>query len=105
MQCMLHYCFISIICYQVSVDILLGLQIGHALRHILTHLQELDGGGVLLQPLPEVRQQTAIGEELGHNVNGPLFGADTIQLNQVLMTQLPGLSERRRELKQQLNIT
>lgn len=34
--------------HQVSVDVLLGLQVGHAFRDVLTHLQQLDRSRVLL---------------------------------------------------------
>lgn len=49
---------------------------------------------MLLQALPEVRQQAAVGEELGHYINGPLFGAHAVQLDQVLVAKLPGLSNK-----------
>lgn len=81
------------ISYQVSVDVLLSLQVGHALCDVLTHFQELDRGHVLLQAFPQVAEQAAVGEELCDNVDGPLFGAHAIQLNQVL--ELPGSREKR----------
>ena len=84
--------------HQVSVDVLLRLQVGHAFRDVFTHLEELDRGRVLLQALPEVRQQAAIGKELGHYINGPLFGAHAVQLDQVLVAKLPGLSKKETEV-------
>lgn len=86
---------ISPVSHQVSVDVLLGLQVGHALRDVLAHLQQLDHRRVLLQPFPEVRQQAAVGEELGHDVNRSLFGAHPVQLDQVFMVELPGLSQKK----------
>lgn len=78
------------------MDVLLRLKIGHALRDVFTHLQELDSCRVLLQALPEVRQQAAIGKELSHYINGSLFGAHAIQLDQVFVAKLPGLISRRK---------
>lgn len=46
---------------------------------------------MLLQALPEVGEQAAIGKELSHDINGTLFGADSIQLDQVLVAKLPVL--------------
>lgn len=80
------------------MDVLFRFEIGHAFRDVFAHLQELDGCRVLLQALPEVRQQAAIGKELSHYVNGSLFGAHAIQLDQVLMAKLPGLSKKGRKL-------
>lgn len=82
---------LSCVSHQISVDVLVGLQVGHALRDVFAHLQQLDGRRVLLQSLSQVRQQAAVGKELGHNVNGPLFGANAVQLHQVLMSKIPGL--------------
>ena len=80
--------------HQVSVDVLLGLQVGHAFSDVLAHLQQLDRSRVLLQPFPEVRQQAAVGEKFGHDVNRSLFGAHPVQLDQVFMVELPGLSQK-----------
>lgn len=80
------------------MDVLLRLQIGHALRDVLTHLQQLHRRWVLPQSLSEVRQQAAVGQKLSDDVNGSLFGADAVQLDQVLMAQLPGLKKRGRKL-------
>lgn len=80
------------------MDVLLGLEIGHALRDVFTHLQELDRCRVLRQAFPQVRQQAAVGKELSHYVNGFLLGAHAVQLDQVFMAKLPGLSKRRRKL-------
>lgn len=84
--------------HQISVDVLVGLQIGHALRDVFAHLQQLDGGWVLLQSLSQVCQQAAVGKELGHNINGPLFGANAVQLHQVLVAKIPGVEKSRVEL-------
>lgn len=73
------------------MDVLFGLEVGHALRDVFAHLQQLDGSWVLLQSLLQVRQQTAIGEKLGHDINGSLFGANTVQLHQVLVLKIPVL--------------
>lgn len=83
--------------HQVSVDVLLGLQVGHAFRYILTHLQQLDHSRVLLQSFSEIRQQAAVGQKLSHDVNRSLCGAHTIQLDQVFMMEFPGMSQSRRE--------
>lgn len=88
-----------LVSHQVSVDVLLWLEIGHALRDIFAHLQELDSRWVLLQALPEVRQEAAVWQEFSHYVNGPLCGADAVQLDQVLMAKLPGFTKRRSEVK------
>lgn len=77
---------------------LIGLEIGHALRDVFAHLQQLDGRRVLVHSLSQVCQQTAVGKELGHNINGPLFGANAVQLHQVLMSKMPGLRKRRVKL-------
>lgn len=53
---------------------------------------------MLLQALPEVCQQAAIGKELSHYINGSLFGAHAVQLDEVLVAKLPGLSKTRRKL-------
>lgn len=84
--------------HQVSVDVLLRLKIGHALRDVFTHLQQLHRRWVLPQALSEVRQQAAVGQKLSDDVNGSLFGANAVQLHQVLMAQLPGLKKRRGKL-------
>lgn len=83
--------------HQVSVDVLLGLQVGHAFRDVLTHLQQLDHSRVLLQSFSEVRQQAAVGQKLSHDVNWSLCGAHAVQLDQVFMMELPGLSQSRRK--------
>ena len=75
--------------HQIPVEVLAGLQVGHALGHVLAHLQQLDVGGVLLQALLQVGEQAAVGEELRHDVDGPLLGAHAVQLHQVLMAELP----------------
>lgn len=80
------------------MDVLLRLKIGHALRHVFTHLQQLHRRWVLPQALSEVRQQAAVGQKLSDDVNGSLFGADAVQLDQILMAQLPGLKKRRGKL-------
>lgn len=67
-----------LVSHQVSVDVLLGLQVGHAFRDVLAHLQQLDHSRVLLQSFSEVRQQAAVGQKLGHDVNGSLCGAHTV---------------------------
>ena len=76
--------------HQIPVEVLVGLQVGHALGHVLAHLKQLDVGGVLLQALLQVGEQAAIGEELCHDVDGPLLGAHAVELHQVLMAELPG---------------
>lgn len=84
--------------HQISVDVLVGLEVGHALRDVFAHLQQLDGRRVLLQSLSQVCQQTAVGKELSHNINGPLFGAHAVQLHQVLMAKIPGVEKRQNQV-------
>lgn len=81
----------SVPSHQIPVDVLLGLQVGHSLGDVFAHLQELYGGGVLPEALPEVGEQAAIGEELSHNVDAALLGAHAIQLHQVLVVEHPSL--------------
>lgn len=47
----------------------------------------------MINTFTEVGEQAAIGEELCDYINGPLFGADTIQLDQVLVSELPDLTQ------------
>lgn len=95
-MCCTHYKR-ALLSHQVSVNVLLRLKIGHAFRDIFAHLQELDSVWVLLQALPEVREQATIGKELCHYVDGSLFGTHAVQLDQILMAKLPGLNKRRRK--------
>ena len=67
-------------CYQVSVDKAVSLQVLHSLTHILAHGEQ----DVFTQNsafLPQVVEKAAVLHELGHDVNGSLLRAHTIQLD------------------------
>ncbi len=75
--------------HQVSVDETVCLQVLHPLTDVLTHGQKPR----LLQspaPLPQEVQQAAVLHELGHNQQGALLQANTIQLHQFGVAQSPG---------------
>lgn len=54
---------------------------------------------MLLQALLEVCEQAAICKVLSHYINRLLFGAHTIELDQVFMAKLPYLSKKEKEVK------
>lgn len=80
--------------YQVSVQELLGFQVLHSFTDILAHLQQL----CRLESLPSFPQEVqeaAIGHVLSDDEDGTLLRADSIELHQLLMRQVPVLGTRR----------
>lgn len=74
--------------HQVSVKELLRLQVFHCFTDIFAHLKQL----LCLEAvphLPQVVQEAAISHVLGDDEDGALFGADAIQLHQLLMGKIP----------------
>lgn len=79
--------------YQVSVQELLGFQVLHSFTDILAHLQQLSR----LEPppsFPQEVQEAAVGHVFSDYEDGALLGADTIELHQLLMRQVPVLRTR-----------
>ena len=75
--------------HQVSVDEAVGLQVLHPLTDVLAHGQKprlLQGPA----PLPQEVQQAAVLHELGHDQQGALLQANTVQLHQFRVAQPPG---------------
>lgn len=74
--------------HQVSVKELLRLQILHCFTDIFAHLQQLLSLEAVAH-LPQVVQETAVSHVLSDDEDGVLFGADSIQLHQLLMGKIP----------------
>ena len=72
---------------QVSVDVVLTLEIGHPRRHLGAHvdqLLELHSPTLAL----EILQQAAVLHELSDDEDGLFVGADSVQLDQFGMAEL-----------------
>lgn len=74
--------------HQVSVKELLRLQVLHCFTDIFAHLQQLLSLEAVAH-LPQVVQETAVSHVLSDDEDGALFGADSIQLHQLLMGKIP----------------
>ena len=71
------------------MDEAVGLQMLHPLADVQADAQQGPQAEAAL-PLPEEVEQTAVLHELGHDVDGLLLAANSVQLHQFGVRQVPG---------------
>lgn len=74
--------------YQISVEEVGALQVGHPLADVHAHVQQC----LLRQaafPGPQVVGEAAVLHELEHQAQGGTLAAHSVELNQLVVRQLP----------------